>query len=69
MFSSPLTSAAAHGETVGTWYLVQERDRNPRGPEERSHILNVWPSTHMQMVDRKTLRLGSVKSLTEYSKS
>ena len=41
VFFLPPTSAAGHGGTADTWYLVQERDRNPRRPKGRSHILNV----------------------------
>ena len=40
MFFSPSTSRAAPRETAGTWYLVQERGRNPHGPEGRSiHVI------------------------------
>ena len=72
MFSSPPTSRAAHRETADTWYLVQERDRDPHGPEGRSHILNVCTRLELEamlLMNRKTLRRGSVKSLTEHRTS
>ena len=59
-------------ETTDTWYLVQERDRNPRGPEGHSHILNVCVRLELEatwLMNRKTLRRGSVKSLTEHRAS